>query len=148
MLDWHAFTQWYEEDEPVTGHPHDPFARIDCLRSNRHVVLSAKGQVLAETSRATLLFETSLPVRYYIPREDVAMNLLEPSPHHTVCAYKGQASYWSARLGDGRIPDVAWSYQQPLHDALPVTGLLSFFTERIDLAVDGEQIPRPVTPWS
>ena len=148
LLDWKSFTQWYEEDEPVMGHPHDPFDRIDCLRSSRRVTIGIEGQVLAESSRATWLFETPLPVRYYLPREDVAMDLLEPSPLHTVCAYKGRASYWSARVGDRVLPDLAWTYEQPLHDAVPVEGLVAFFTERLDLAVDGVALPRPQTPWS
>jgi len=148
VLDWKAFSQWYEEDEPVMGHPHDPYDRIDCLHSSRRVTLRADGQVLADTDRATLLFETPLPVRYYIPREDVATELLEPSSRHTVCAYKGQASYWSARVGDRALPDIAWTYEDPLHDALPVRGLVAFFTERLDLTVDGVDLPRPRTPWS
>ena len=148
VLDWKAFTQWYEEDEAVMGHPHDPFDRIDCLRSSRHVRISVDGHVLAETDRATLLFETSLLVRYYIPREDVAMELLEPSTLHTVCAYKGRASYWSARVDDRTLPNVAWTYEQPLHDAVPVQDLVAFFTERVDLSVDGVDLSRPVTPWS
>jgi uncharacterized protein (DUF427 family) len=148
VLDWKAFTQWFEEDEPVLGHPRDPFDRIDCLRSTRHVVISVDGRVLADTRRATLLFETPLPVRYYLPREDVAMDLLEPSESHTVCAYKGRASYWSARVGDRVLPDLVWTYERPQHDALPVQGMLSFYTERVDLVVDGVAVPRPVTPWS
>ena len=148
VLDWDAFSSWREEDEPVVGHPHDPFDRIDCLRSSRHVVISLDGQVLADTSAATLLFETPLPVRYYLPREHVRMDLLQPSERRSVCAYKGTASYWSATVGDQVRRDIAWSYEQPLHDAQPVEGLVSFFTERVDLTVDGEELPRPVTPWA
>jgi uncharacterized protein (DUF427 family) len=148
VLDWAAFSQWYEEDEPVLGHPHDPHHRIDCLRSSRHVEVSAGGRVLADTRRATMLFEDPLPVRYYIPREDVRLDVLEPSDARTVCAYKGQASYWSARAGDTRLPQAAWTYREPLHDAEPVRDLVAFFTERVDLVVDGVEVPRPVTPWS
>jgi uncharacterized protein (DUF427 family) len=148
VLDWEAFSQWYEEDEPVLGHPHDPFGRIDCLRSSRHVVLSLDGEVLADTRRAVLLFETPLPARYYIPREDVRADLFESSDLKTVCAYKGEATYLSARVGDRLLPDVAWTYERPLHDAVPVKGMLCFFTERLDLVVDEVAVERPVTPWS
>jgi len=148
LLDWQAFTQWYEEDEPVIAHPHDPFDRIDCLRSSRHIEISNDGVTLADTTRPTLLFETPLPTRFYIPREDVAMDLLEPTASHTVCAYKGKASYWSARVGDSVLTDIAWSYPEPLHDAAPVQNLIAFYTERLDLVVDGEPQPRPRTPWS
>ena len=148
VLDWDAFTGWREEDQPVMGHPHDPFDRIDCLRSGRHVVLSVDGVVVADSRRPTLLLETPLPVRYYLPREDVAMELLEPSDLRTVCAYKGQARYWDARIGDRVLPAVAWSYEEPLHDALPVRDQLAFFVERVDLTLDGRPVERPVTPWS
>jgi uncharacterized protein (DUF427 family) len=148
VLDWSAFDQWQEEDEVVMGHPHDPFGRIDVLRSSRHVVVSSKGAVLADSTRPTLLFETSLPTRYYLPREDIRWDLLTPSESHTVCAYKGVASYWTARLTDGDLPDIAWTYEEPLHDALKVQGMVAFFTERIDLVVDGIAVKRPVTPWS
>ncbi|MFC4785944.1 DUF427 domain-containing protein [Nocardioides sp. MAHUQ-72] len=148
VLDWRAFTLWFEEDEPVMGHPHDPFDRIDCLRSIRHVRIGLDGVLLADSRRATLLFETPLPVRYYLPREDVAMDLLEPSRLRTVCAYKGRASYWSARAGEELLRDIAWTYERPLHDAVPVQGMVAFFTERLDVVVDGAAVPRPVTPWS
>ncbi len=147
LLDWNAF-DWREEDEPVLGHPHDPFDRIDCLRSSRHVVLSLHGETLAESTRPTMLFETPLPVRYYLPREDLRMELLEPSTRRTICAYKGHATYWSARVGGELVPDLAWTYEDPLHDARPVAGLISFFTERLDLRVDGVDLERPFTPWS
>ncbi len=148
ILDWDAFSQWYEEQEPVMGHPHDPFDRIDCLRSSRHIRIAHEGVVLADSTRPTLLFETPLPTRFYLPREDVAMELLEPTEHHSVCAYKGHASYWSARVGDAVVPNIAWSYEHPLHDAEPVRGMIAFFTERLDLTLDGELQPRPRTPWS
>jgi uncharacterized protein (DUF427 family) len=148
VLDWAAFTGWLEEDQPVMGHPHDPFDRIDCLRSSRHVRLESDGVVLADSRRSTLLLETPLPVRYYLPREDVAFDLLVPSPVRTVCAYKGIARYWDAYVGDRVMKAVAWSYEQPLHDALPVRDLVAFFTERLDLVVDGERVERPVSPWS
>ena len=148
LLDWDAFTQWTEEDEPVMGHPHDPFTRVDCLRSSRHVVIALDGEVLADSRRPTLLLETGLPVRYYLPREDVRLDQLIPSETQTVCAYKGVASYRSARIGDRIVPDLAWTYAEPLHDAAPVAGLVCFYTERTDLSLDGVAVERPVTPWA
>jgi uncharacterized protein (DUF427 family) len=142
-LDFRAFDAWYEEDELNVAHPRDPFHRIDVLAGSRHVRLELDGQLLAETIRPALLFETMLPTRYYLPREDIKVELV-PSSIRTFCAYKGEASYFSVP----GMADVAWTYEDPRHDAEPVRGLVAFFDERIDVTVDGERVPRPVTPWS
>jgi uncharacterized protein (DUF427 family) len=147
VLDFDAFDAWYEEDEPNLAHPRDPFHRIDVLPSSRPVRLELDGQLLAESSRPALLFESMLPTRYYLPREDIRAELI-PSSTTTYCAYKGRASYWSATAGGQVIPDVAWTYEEPLHDAAQVRGLIAFFDERIDLTLDGRRRERPVTPWS
>jgi uncharacterized protein (DUF427 family) len=148
-LDFDAFDEWLEEDEPIISHPGDPFHRIDVRRSGRSVVVEHEGTVLAETTRSRRLFETNLPVRTYFPPEDVQLDLLLPSDTRTACAYKGQTtSYWAVERADGRRVDVAWSYEHPLPDAVEVTGLVAFFDERVDVVVDGERRERPITPWS
>jgi uncharacterized protein (DUF427 family) len=144
VLDFAAFDAWYEEDERNFGHPRDPFHRIDIVRSSRHVRVELDGTTLAESSRPLLLFEPPLPVRYYLPRDDVRTDLLGPSDTRTVCAYKGQASYLSL-TGAG---DLAWTYPQPLREASEVTDHVAFFNERVDIVVDGERLERPITPWS
>ncbi len=147
VLDFDAFDGWYEEDERCVAHPRDPFHRIDVLPSSRQVRLELDGEVLADSSRPVLLFETMLPTRYYLPRVDVTAELI-PSVALTWCAYKGQASYFSVSVGGRLIPDIAWSYTDPRHDATQVRDLIAFFDERIDVILDGEHRPRPVTPWS
>lgn len=143
VLEFAAF-EWREEDEPVVSHPHDPFSRIDVLRSSRHVRVELDGRPLAESRQPMMLFETLLPVRFYLPRDDVRARL-EPSDTATYCAYKGRASYYS--LPDGPR-DVAWTYHEPLHDAEPVRDRICFFDERVDIFVDGTRRDRPTTPWS
>ena len=143
ILEFDAF-EWREEDERIVSHPHDPFGRIDVLRSSRHVRIEHDGRLLAESSRPMLLFETLLPVRFYLPREDVVVRL-EPSDTATYCAYKGRASYFSVPDGPR---DVAWTYHEPLHDAEPVRDRICFFDELLDVTVDGERRARPVTPWT
>jgi len=147
ILDFGAFDTWYEEDEQNVGHPRDPYHRIDVLPSSRQVRLELDGEVLAASSRPSLLFETMLPTRYYLPRADVTAELV-PSPTRTWCAYKGQASYFSVSVGGRLVSDIAWSYPDPRHDAARVRDLIAFFDERIDVTLDGERRARPVTPWS
>jgi uncharacterized protein (DUF427 family) len=147
-LDFDAFDEWFEEAEPIIGHPHDPLARIDVRRSDRSVRVEVGGTVLAESTRPSLLFETGLPVRFYLPPADVRTDLLRPSDTRTICAYKGVASYWSVPGANGAAVDVAWTYPEPLIDAVPVTGMFCFFDERVDVVLDGEYQERPLTPWS
>lgn len=145
LLDFDAFDHWLEEDQPRPGHAHDPFKRITVLATSRHVVVSLGGQVLAESRRPVMLVETHLPVRYYLPAEDVRLDLLVPSATRTTCAYKGHAAYLSI---PGVADDICWRYDDPLDDAMRVRGHLCFWSERTDLTVDGVPVPRPVTPWS
>jgi uncharacterized protein (DUF427 family) len=142
-LDFHAMDEWLEEDEELFGHARDPYHRIDTRRTSRAVRVSIGGRTVAETTRATVLFETGLPPRWYIPREDILAEL-EPSDHRTTCAYKGHATHFSVAGEEA----VAWSYEDPLLDAVPVKDLVAFYDERVDLEIDGEPQERPRTPWS
>jgi uncharacterized protein (DUF427 family) len=141
-LDFAAFDEWYEEDEPIAGHPRDPFHRVDVRRTSRPVRIELDGNVLAETTDARLLFETSIPTRFYVPRDDVRVPL-HASPRRTYCPYKGQASTWSVDVGGRRHEDVAWSYEQPIPDGPPIAGLVAFWDERVDVIFDGERRERP-----
>ena len=106
------------------------------------------GEIIAETERPTILFETGLPPRYYIPEEDVRIELLEESEKTTQCPYKGVASYYSVDAGDRRVEDLVWYYPDPIPEATKIKGLLCFFNEKVDLEVDGEEQERPLTQWS
>jgi uncharacterized protein (DUF427 family) len=144
VLDFEGFDAWYEEDEPIVSHPRDPFHRVDVRRSSRHVRIELDGTVVAESSRPSVVFETNLPVRFYLPREDVRADL-RPSEKRTRCAYKGEASYWSLDAGGRHHENRAWSYEAPLEDAVALTGLVAFFDELVDVTVDGERRERPRT---
>ena len=147
-FEWTAIDEWFTEDELVLGHPRDPYSRIDVLRSTRHVRVLLEGELLADTRRAKILYETALPPRFYIPADDVRTERLVASPHRSRCAYKGSASYWHVRVGERLVEDLVWTYRDPDHDALPVADMLCFFNERVDLEVDGESAERPQTQWS
>jgi uncharacterized protein (DUF427 family) len=144
IVDFDGFDAWFEEDERNVGHPRDPFHRIDIVHSSRTVRVELGGELLAESSAPYLLFEPPLPVRHYLPAADVRMDLLTPSDTRTFCAYKGEASYFS----HADEPDVAWTYIAPLREAAEVTDRVAFFSERVDIVLDGERLERPVTPWS
>ena len=141
-LDFDAFDEWYEEDERIAGHPREPFHRVDIRRTSRPVRIEIDGDVVAETTSARLLFETSLPPRFYIPREDIRAEL-HRSPRRTYCPYKGHASSWSVEAGGRLREDIGWCYEEPLPDAGAITGLVAFWDERVDVFLDGERRERP-----
>jgi uncharacterized protein (DUF427 family) len=145
---WNKMDAWYEEDEQVFVHPRDPYHRVDILESSRRVKVSVNGEVVAETERPKVLFETGLPPRYYIPPEDVREEALLMSEKTTRCPYKGVASYWSVEAGGERVEDLIWYYPEPIPEAAKIEGLLAFFNEKVDLEVDGEIQERPRTQWS
>jgi uncharacterized protein (DUF427 family) len=136
---WDKVDHWFEEDEEILGHAPDPYHRVDVRPSSRAVRVMLAGEMLARTRLALFLFETGLPTRYYIPREDVRMDLLTASATRSICPYKGEASYWSARLGERTVKDIAWGYPAPLPECPRIKDHLCFYPERVDrLEVEGE----------
>jgi uncharacterized protein (DUF427 family) len=145
---WNQMDAWYEEDEEVFVHPRDPYTRVDTVHSSRHVRVEIEGVTVAETRRPILLFETGLPTRYYIPKLDVRMDLLEPTESVTRCPYKGVARHWSARVGHKLVKDIVWSYPAPIPECPKIENLLSFYNEHVDLYVDRVLQDRPITLFS
>jgi len=117
-LYWNAMDEWYDEDERVQGHFRDPYHRVDVRRSSR-----------------LLLSETGLPNRFYIPAADVRQDLLEESDTHTICPYKGTASYWTVSVDGRKLADAVWSYPQAEGDAAAVSGYLSFLHDELTVEV-------------
>lgn len=145
---WDKLDAWFEEDQQVFVHPRDPHKRVDVMPSSRHVKVVVEGDVIAETRRPHLLFETGLPTRYYIPRTDVRLDLLEKTTTSTECPYKGRAEYWSIRAGGKVHPDLVWSYPFPIPECTKIAQLMAFFNEKLDIYVDGDLQPRPTSNWS
>ncbi|MGX5212453.1 DUF427 domain-containing protein [Streptomyces violaceus] len=101
----------------TTGH------RITIERSGRHVRVVHGEQVLAESERPLVLRETGCPERFYIPAEDVRLDLLTPSASQTYCPFKGTASYWSLP----EAPDLVWAYPDPKPDVAEIKDHLCFY---------------------
>jgi uncharacterized protein (DUF427 family) len=143
---WSDVDTWLEEDEEIVVHPRDPYHRIDVVDTSRRVVVRVGGDEVADSMGARILFETGLPPRYYVPREDVRMDALSSSAVKTGCAYKGFPEHFDHRSARA----IAWSYGDPRRDAEPVRGRVCFYQERpeVELEVDGVVGERPHTPWA
>ncbi|MGW8180811.1 MAG: DUF427 domain-containing protein [bacterium] len=145
-FNWKAF-QWYEEEEQVFVEARMPRHRVDVLRSSRHIRVVLGGVEIAESHRPLLLFETTLPTRYYLPRDDVRMDYLVETDFRTACPYKGEARYWSVKIGEDLFENVVWSYPEPILENPKIKDLMCFYNEKVDLYVDGELLTRPQTPF-
>jgi uncharacterized protein (DUF427 family) len=146
-LRWESVDHWFEEDEEIFVHPRDPYTRVDVLRSSRRVRIEVGGVTVADSTHPTLLFETGLPVRYYLPKTDVHFGLLRPTDTVTQCPYKGNARYWSLAAGDEVHEDVVWGYDFPVRESAGIAGLVAFYDEKVDVYVDGELQERPSTAF-
>jgi len=138
--------RWLEESEEIGVHARDPYHRVDVVSTDRHIRVSLDGELLAETDRALALFESNLPPRWYIPRDDVVASL-ESSDTVTRCPYKGAASYYTVTDVDGG-KDLIWYYEQPLAEVGRIAGLLCFYNEKVEIELDGELQERPESPFS
>jgi len=148
---WDAVDSWYEEDEEVFVHPRDPYHRIDTVATSRRVRILLDGEALADSTSAMALYETGLPIRYYLPFRDVRLAMIEPSDTVTQCAYKGSARHWSVsvKAAGAAASDVAWTYDDGVRrEAEEVRGRIAFYNERTDVEIDGVMQERAQTPWS
>lgn len=145
-FEWGSMDAWFEEDEEVFIHPRNPYTRVDAVRSTRSVRVELEGVVLAESSSPVMVFETGLPTRYYLNRSEVDFGALIATDTRTSCPYKGRTTgYWSVRAGGTVQPDLAWAYDFPTRQLLPIAGMISFYNEKVDIVLDGVRLERPVT---
>jgi len=141
---WDAMDTWFDEDEETGAHPRDPYTRIDVRRTSRPVEVTVSGEVVAQTRKALVLSEGHLPNRFYVPRADVPERLLEVSPTHSYCPYKGTASY----LHVAGVRDGAWYYPTPYDGVRLIRDHLAFHGEGLEVRVAGELIETAMPPRS
>lgn len=129
---WDAVDTWLEEGRRLVHYPPNPYHRIDCRPTQRRLRVSVDGATLVDTDETVILFETSLEPRLYVAPAHVRTDLLRRSETSSYCNYKGYATYWSA----GAVEDVAWSYQDPPPESLPIKGYFSFDAARSHVAAE------------
>jgi uncharacterized protein (DUF427 family) len=113
---------------------------VTTVPSTEHVEVRLRGELLAVTDRAVRLDETGQPSRYYLPRDDVRMDRLKPTSFHTMCPFKGEASYWSVEIAGETHDGIVWAYETPKPAAADVIGMLSFYPDRTETTVDGNSV--------
>jgi uncharacterized protein (DUF427 family) len=113
----------------------NPGHTVTITPTDLHVVVRVDGKKVAETDHPVVLEETGMPTRYYMPREDVRMELFRATSFETECPFKGQASYLTLQLGDVVHDGIVWTYEKPIPAAEGITGLLCFYNDRVELTV-------------
>ena len=125
--------------ESVWDYPRPP--RVEPVAERIRVILD--GVTLADSTRALRVLETAGAPVYYVPRDDVRLDRLGPSPHRTVCEWKGEAGYWSYPGGERQVSNVAWSYERPKPGYEAIAGYLAFYAGRVDEAWVGTERATP-----
>jgi uncharacterized protein (DUF427 family) len=136
QVPWDAVDEWVEEGRRLVHYPPNPYHRVDCRPTRRRLTVSVNGTMLVDTDDTTILYETSLAPKLYVRRELVRMDLLRPSTTTTYCNYKGWTTYWTAVIDGVEVPDVAWTYDDPLAESTAIAGMVSFEAGRVDLVAD------------
>ncbi|MGE2690764.1 DUF427 domain-containing protein [Mycolicibacterium pulveris] len=137
---WDAVDTWLEEGRRLVHYPPNPYHRVDCRPTNRRLRVTVADTTLVDTADTVVVFETAVQTRLYVDPVHVRTDLLQRSDTTSYCNYKGYATYWSAVIGGEVVDDVAWSYDDPPPETLPIKGFFSFDTERADVAAE---LPEP-----
>jgi uncharacterized protein (DUF427 family) len=133
---WDAVDTWIEEGRTLVHYPPNPYHRVDCRPAKRRLRVKVAGTTLVDTDDTVIVFETALEPRLYVDPSHVRTDLLRQTDTSTYCNYKGVATYWSAVVGDAVFEDVAWSYQDPPPESLPIKVFLSFDAARSDVLAE------------
>jgi uncharacterized protein (DUF427 family) len=137
-----AMDYWFKEDEPLGVSPRDPYHRVDVRSSSRQIVVRHHGQVVAESGRPKLMFETGNPIRYYLPLADVRTELLRKSEFVSACPYKGADGTGTCRPAVTQSRTRPGACRTPSPKGLAAADDVCFYPGKIDVEVDGTRIPR------
>jgi uncharacterized protein (DUF427 family) len=133
---WDAVDTWLEEGRELVHYPPNPYHRVDCRPTMRHLRVSVAGTTLVDSRDTVILFETALQPRLYVDPAQVRTDLLRRSQTSSYCNYKGFATYWSVAIDDHIVDDIAWSYPDPPPESLPIKGFLSFDDARVEVLAE------------
>jgi uncharacterized protein (DUF427 family) len=114
------------------GFARNPEHRVDLAQEPVRVRVVFNGEIVADSRNAVTVRETGYAPVYYLPRQDVRMDRLEATAHHSRCPFKGEASYWSVRVGDRLAENAVWSYESPYDEVAGIAGRLAFWNGRVD----------------
>ena len=133
---------------PAPGFEKHPNYEVTIEPLGHHVEVRAGNTVIAASDNAVLLNETKHRPCWYIPRSDLNQDLITPSETETYCPFKGYASYWHIETEDGQIEDAIWAYLTPYDECLPVAEYASFYTNKVEVYINGELTDTSGPGWT
>ena len=133
---WTAVDDWFEEGRRLVHYPPNPYHRVDCRPTTRRLRVTVGGETLVDTDQTVIVFETALAPRLYVDPAHVRTELLRATDTSSYCNYKGVATYWAAIIGETVVPDVAWSYAEPLPETEPIRGFFSFEGDGVSVSAE------------
>ena len=133
---WDAVDTWLEEGRRLVHYPPNPYHRVDCRPTKRGLRVNVAGATLVDTMDTVIVFETALEPRLYVDPSVVRTDMLRRTETSSYCNYKGYATYWAAVVGDTVVGDVAWSYEDPPPECLPIKGYFSFDAARAEVLAE------------
>jgi uncharacterized protein (DUF427 family) len=121
----------------VWDYPRPP--RVD--RTGERVVVRLGGAVIADTTDAVRVLETSHPPVYYLPESDFGAGALSPADGSSMCEFKGRAGYLDVHGGGRTVPRGAWYYPSPWAGYEELRGRVAVYPAGMDACeVDGERV--------
>jgi uncharacterized protein (DUF427 family) len=133
---WRTMDAFYEEDERILGHAADQYHRIDIRGTSRRLVARSAERIVADSTRAMVLYESGFARRWYVPREDIDESALTGNEAQTFCPYKGICSYYDI----GQARRAAWSYRDAFTEVARISDFISFEPDKITVLVDDKQL--------
>lgn len=133
VVPWDTVDTWLEEGRRLVHYPPNPYHRVDCRPTTRRLRVAVADTTLVDTDTTVIVFETALAPRLYVDPALVRTDLLRRTDTSSYCNYKGVATYWAAVIADTVIDDVAFSYDDPLPESLPITGFFSFDPDKAEI---------------
>jgi uncharacterized protein (DUF427 family) len=129
-----------EGQESVWDYPRPPAI----VQDKRHIVVKHGDTIIADSRSAVRILETASAPTFYIPPEDVNIDMLVPYSGSSFCEWKGESAYWSVQINEVIVQAAAWSYPDPFEDFAAIKNYLSFYPSRLECYVDGEEArPQP-----
>ncbi len=133
---------------PAPGFVKHPDYEVKIEPLDAHMQVKVGDTVIADSRRAVSVLETRHRPVWYMPLDDVHADLISATQTDTFCPFKGHASYWSVTVDGATVEDAIWAYLEPYDECADIQAFASFYTNKVDLYIDGELMNKDGPGWT